>query len=85
MEESRAGEKAGEEHLAHCFDYLRQGLMCNADMALEWPRTEEDGKRFAVDGWGIPHECRNWDEVWGFMGESGFNMSTNGEIAPLGM
>jgi hypothetical protein len=72
-----------EEHLTHCFDYLRQGLMCNADMSLEWPRTEKDGRRFAVDGWDIPHECKNWDEVMEFMEENHFNMSTNAEIAPL--
>jgi hypothetical protein len=39
------------EHVSHCFDYLRQTLQCSGDMALEWPRKEEDGSRFAVDGW----------------------------------
>jgi len=39
------------EHVSHCFDYLRQTLQCAGDMALEWPRKEEDGTRFAVDGW----------------------------------
>jgi hypothetical protein len=47
-------------HLSHCFDYLRQGLMCNADMGVEWPREEADGRRFAVDGWGVSHECKDW-------------------------
>ncbi|TLD25673.1 hypothetical protein E2P81_ATG09330 [Venturia nashicola] len=47
-------------HLHHCFDYLRQTIACGGDMAMEWPRTEKDGRRFAVDGWGIPHECKNW-------------------------
>ena len=56
-----------EEHLAHCFDYLRQGLMCNADMSLEWPRTEEDGRRFAVDGWNVPHQCVDWVSTRSFM------------------
>jgi hypothetical protein len=73
----------GEDHLAHCFDYLRQGLMCNADMTVEWPRTETDGRRVAVDGWNIPHECRNWSEVWEYMEVNGYNMSTNAEIAPV--
>lgn len=48
------------EHVHHCFDYLRQTLQCAGDMALEWPREEADGQRFAVDGWGVPHECRSW-------------------------
>lgn len=41
----------GGEHVHHCFDYLRQTLQCAGDMALEWPREEPDGRRFAVDGW----------------------------------
>lgn len=49
-----------EEHVEHCFDYLRQAVMCAGDMSLEWPRTESDGRRFAVDGWGIPHQCKSW-------------------------
>lgn len=48
------------EHIHHCFDYLRQTIQCGGDMAMEWPRTEPTGQRFAVDGWGIPHECKNW-------------------------
>lgn len=48
------------EHMTHCFDYLRQTIACAGDMALEWPRTEPTGERVAVDGWGIPHECKSW-------------------------
>lgn len=46
-------------HTGHCFDYLRQSVECSADMTLEWPRTEEDGRRFKTDGWGVPHVCTN--------------------------
>ena len=49
-----------EDHVHHCFDYIRQALMCAGDMTVEWPRTEEDGSRFAVDGWGITHQCKSW-------------------------
>jgi hypothetical protein len=48
------------DHMNHCFDYLRQTIQCGGDMTMEWPRTEASGARFAVDGWGIPHECKNW-------------------------
>ena len=48
------------EHMNHCFDYLRQTIQCGGDMAMEWPRTEPNGLRIAVDGWGIPHECKDW-------------------------
>jgi hypothetical protein len=44
----------------HCFDYLRQALQCAGDLALEWPRTEKDGRRYSVDGWGVPHLCKSW-------------------------
>jgi len=49
-----------EDHVFHCFDYIRQALMCAGDMTIEWPREEADGRRFAVDGWGITHQCRSW-------------------------
>ncbi|THX81991.1 hypothetical protein D6D04_03776 [Aureobasidium pullulans] len=70
------------EHVSHCFDYLRQTLQCAGDMALEWPRKEEDGSRFAVDGWNIPHECRSWDHIVDYMKDNYFNLSMNSEIAP---
>ncbi|KAI9687652.1 MAG: hypothetical protein M1820_010423 [Bogoriella megaspora] len=69
-------------HVTHCFDYLRQSVMCAGDMSMEWPRTEPDGRRFAVDGWGIPHECKTWDYIHEYMEKNHFNMSTNKEIAP---
>lgn len=49
-----------EGHVHHCFDYLRQALMCSGDMTVEWPRVESDGSRFAVDGWGVTHQCKSW-------------------------
>lgn len=49
-----------EGHIHHCFDYLRQALMCAGDMTVEWPREEDDGSRFAFDGWGVTHQCKSW-------------------------
>jgi hypothetical protein len=52
------------EHIGHCFDYIRQAIMCNADMTLEWAEVSPSGKVIAsVDGWGIPHTCRSWDDA----------------------
>jgi len=34
-----------------------RAALCSADMTLEWPRTEKDGRRFQVDGGNIPHVC----------------------------
>lgn len=54
------GPRGGGEHVGHCFDYLRQSLMCAGDMSVEWPRVESDGRKIAVDGWGVEHRCRRW-------------------------
>ncbi|KAK5136776.1 hypothetical protein LTR08_002072 [Meristemomyces frigidus] len=62
--------KHQEDHVYHCFDYIRQALMCAGDMTIEWPRTEPDGRRFAVDGWGITHECKSWEAIMDFMNEN---------------
>ena len=47
-------------HANHCFDYLRQSLQCAGDTALEWPLLESSGRRKSVDGWGVPHKCKDW-------------------------
>ncbi|KAI1396214.1 hypothetical protein F4819DRAFT_504680 [Hypoxylon fuscum] len=52
---AEASEQLKTAHTGHCFDYFRQSIECSADMSLEWPRTEADGRRFQVDGHGIPH------------------------------
>ena len=54
-------------HVKHCFDYLRQALMCAADMTLEPlrppQRPPQKGKILGVNGWGVEHTCRHWGEV----------------------
>ncbi|KAI1802782.1 hypothetical protein F4811DRAFT_527925 [Daldinia bambusicola] len=54
-----AGVKLTEEvahHSAHCFDYLRQSIMCSADTNLE-------GESEYGPGWGSKHECVDYDAV----------------------
>ena len=51
-------------HMDHCFDYLRQGIMCAGDTTLEWPK---EGSKGVVDGWGVTHQCRNWDDIVKFV------------------
>jgi hypothetical protein len=43
-------------HSAHCFDYIRQALMCAGDTTLE-------GKTEAGPGWGSVHECVDYDAL----------------------
>ena len=50
-------------HPEHCFDYLRQSVMCAADLTLEKARVDPDGHRRATDGWGTSHVCKDWGQV----------------------
>lgn len=52
----------GPWHFAHCFDYLRQGVMCSADLSLEF--LAKTPALSVVDGLKYPHECKNWDAIW---------------------
>lgn len=47
-------------HVHHCLDYLRQSIICAGDMTLEWPKQDGPGQGIAVDGWGVPHQCRDY-------------------------
>ncbi|GAB7363420.1 hypothetical protein MBLNU230_g3696t1 [Neophaeotheca triangularis] len=57
-------------HIHHCFDYIRQALMCAADMTPEWPMEGPEGEKSAVNGWGIEHECKDWSAVMKYMEEN---------------
>lgn len=46
-------------HVRHCFDYLRQSLMCSADTNLELVDKDLKG----VTGWGFERTCRDYDSV----------------------
>lgn len=50
-------------HPDHCFDYLRQAIICSADLTLEKARVDDDGHRRATDGWGTEHNCKKWNKV----------------------
>ncbi|KAG6037210.1 hypothetical protein E4U19_002434 [Claviceps sp. Clav32 group G5] len=55
-------------HLSHCWDYLRQSIMCSADTTLEWMGStpDEDG----TTGWGYQHKCRDWSAVFSWAEEN---------------
>ncbi|KAM7212756.1 protein of unknown function (DUF3328) domain containing protein [Rhypophila decipiens] len=54
-------------HWDHCFDYLRQALMCTADITLESLQEPPKGNKSvpltSVDGWGTTHLCRDYNVV----------------------
>ena len=57
-------EHIGDEHVYHCFDYIRQAIMCAGDTALERARTVDGRVVRGVDGWGVEHRCRDWDAIF---------------------
>ncbi|APA08442.1 predicted protein [Sclerotinia sclerotiorum 1980 UF-70] len=79
-EEGRTGKRAGEGHhfghlehgdplhWLHCFDYLRQTILCTADGTLEPPKADSRGKE-NVDGM-MERQCRDPEELWRLSVES---------------
>ncbi|KAK0621568.1 hypothetical protein B0T17DRAFT_617998 [Bombardia bombarda] len=49
-------------HVRHCFDYIRQALMCAADTNLE----VVDEETHLTNGWGQPKQCRDYDGILEF-------------------
>lgn len=41
--------------MIHCFSYLRQAIMCSADMALEGHETTFPDHNGGSDGWDSKH------------------------------
>lgn len=52
-------ELAKEAHVRHCIDLLRQALICHADTTVE----VVDQKVRGVSGFGIEHQCGDWDQL----------------------
>ncbi|OOO05259.1 Protein of unknown function DUF3328 [Aspergillus oryzae] len=48
-------------HLMHCWDYLRQAIMCHADTTLEWIPAPPNDK--GSTGWGVEHTCGDFDAI----------------------
>ncbi|KAL7283430.1 hypothetical protein ACG7TL_002860 [Trametes sanguinea] len=58
-------------HVDHCFMYLHQIILCNADPTLE-PATHKqkthDGKIVnAVTGFNVTHRCKDWGQLRDYM------------------
>jgi len=63
-------------HSAHCVDYIRQGIMCNADTSLE-------GTTDAGPGWGSKHVCKDYDALLGWANKHSafrFHTGPDGDI-----
>lgn len=64
-------EEEVAHHSSHCFDYLRQSIMCAADTNLE-------GENDAGPGWGANHECTDYDALLAWANEHGAMRWRNG-------
>ncbi|KAH7393326.1 hypothetical protein BKA64DRAFT_83546 [Cadophora sp. MPI-SDFR-AT-0126] len=71
MNENDTTHMEHSSHLAHCFDYLRQGVMCAGDMTMEpaFELTGKDAGVMAVNGWNVEHQCKNFRTIYDFAEE----------------
>lgn len=62
-------------HVGHCFDYLRQSLMCCGDVALEGQQTTFPGnpELTGSDGWDAKHVCKDYGEMYEHLKTSAVN------------
>lgn len=56
------------EHTHHCVTYLRQWVLCSADVALE--PGDFEARDFENQRVGATHTCRNWEVVYDFVNEN---------------
>ncbi|TWU71248.1 hypothetical protein ED733_002341 [Metarhizium rileyi] len=53
------------ERALHCFDYLRQSLLCMADATIERPRQSSDNRSAVVDDDDMSErQCKDWDILY---------------------
>ncbi|ORY65118.1 uncharacterized protein BCR38DRAFT_340790 [Pseudomassariella vexata] len=51
-------------HMMHCIDYMRQAVMCSADVALEpHELTDSDDNGPGDGGWNGHHVCKDYNQV----------------------
>ncbi len=67
--EHRELYKRGPQHTSHCLNYLRQTLLCAADLTLE-PEIAE-GVQNVGQGLAVTHVCRDWSKVHEYVKKNG--------------
>ncbi|KAF9729246.1 hypothetical protein PMIN06_000147 [Paraphaeosphaeria minitans] len=57
-------------HYLHCVDYLRQGIMCSADMAMEPHEQTDPDDNGPMDGsWNGHHVCKDYGHIMPYLEE----------------
>ncbi|KAF2800437.1 hypothetical protein K505DRAFT_320428 [Melanomma pulvis-pyrius CBS 109.77] len=55
-------------HFSHCVDYIRQGIMCSADLAVEVHEPADSDDFGPQDGgWSGHHVCKDYSKVIGYL------------------
>ncbi|KAJ9149473.1 hypothetical protein NKR23_g4354 [Pleurostoma richardsiae] len=55
-------------HFLHCVDYMRQAVMCSADLAMEpHEPSDSDDMGPADGGWNGHHVCKDYKQVIGYL------------------
>lgn len=57
-------------HLPHCFEYLRQSIMCCGDTALEGQHTTFPNGIIGSDGWDAKHVCKDYGQIFEYLEEN---------------
>lgn len=52
----------GQEHLHHCFNYIRQWTLCDADLTLE--PGDFTKRNFTTERFGATHTCTDWQPIY---------------------
>lgn len=72
-----SGPHGDETHSLHCIDWIRQALMCNADLSLD---ATDNYRAFGQNG---KHQCRNFGMILKWTNEHGYRGSLD-ELIELG-
>jgi hypothetical protein len=51
----------------HCFDYMRQAILCSADIALEGHAFSFPEDNSGSDGWDAKHVCKDYGQVFEYL------------------
>lgn len=57
-------ETRARHHIHHCFNYVRQMVLCAANTRLNPTNHMHPSGRPASDGIGLAYQCRDWDAVY---------------------
>lgn len=56
------------DHIPHCIDYIRQGIMCAGDTSMEG--ATYDRHRTVLFGLGNPHRCKDFQAIYDFTADN---------------